>query len=195
MAAGPSRAGGRLLERRDVELDHGQHLGDDALAHRAVLARRQLGQPGGDDLPRHSVLVLEPAALRTEAAVGGQPVPDPVELVLGVDVDLDGGGLGLREVRPAVESDELLVAEAEVDLEDAALLAVFARCVGVVRDPGDLLVGDEARVGRGGVVTVGVEPETGTDLGGAHAESPSHLSRSLTDQVCPRQPMEYTLRG
>ena len=49
------------------------------------------------------------------AAVGGERRPQPVHLGLVGAVDLDRGRLGERELRSAVQTDEPLVADAEVD--------------------------------------------------------------------------------
>ena len=76
-------------------------------------------QPGGDDLPRQAVPVLQPAALALFAAVG-ELVPVVVDLVLVGAVDQERDRLVEGELRATVDGGVLLAVEHEVDRQHRA---------------------------------------------------------------------------
>ena len=80
----------------------------------------QLVQPRRDDLPREAEPVLEPAARALLAALR-ELAPVLVDLVLRLAADLERDRLAEREVGAAVEGDELLAVELELDGHDRAL--------------------------------------------------------------------------
>src|SRR5665213_2624646 len=102
------------LEFGDVELFHLHH----GLHRFRVLD--EVGEPCGYDLPGEAELVLEPAALAFAAAVGGEPGPVFVYLLLRVAADGERDGLGELEVWATVECCKFLSIEFEGDGENAA---------------------------------------------------------------------------
>ena len=80
---------------------------------RAGRVAQQLAHPLGDGLPAQAEPVLEPAALALRTAIGGQRVPEPVDLVLILAAHVERDGLGERELRPAVDGHVLLARQPE----------------------------------------------------------------------------------
>ena len=111
-------AADRLLDRGDVDLAHFHHGREGALGGQSA-GGHGIGQDARGDLPGHAPLVLAPAAATFLAAVFDDGVPVAVGLLLGVGGDLEGEGLALLELRPAVE------AEAR-DAEDGELNATLS---------------------------------------------------------------------
>src|SRR5215211_5505880 len=84
------RRGGRLLERRDLDLAHLEHRGHDALRRLGLGAGEQRGEPGGGDLPGDAEAILEPAARAVLAALAeAGPVLVDLGLVAAVDLERD----------------------------------------------------------------------------------------------------------
>jgi hypothetical protein len=74
-------------------------------------------QAGIVDLPGKPVTVLQPAAVVLLAA-GDELVPHPVDLLLGLAVDVERDRLVELEMGAAVEGDEVLAFELEGDRHD-----------------------------------------------------------------------------
>src|SRR5215208_6815187 len=151
----------RPLERSDVDLLHLEHRGHHTLRLLAVGVAEQLGQALRDDLPREAEPVLEPAARALFAALR-QLAPVRVDLFLALAADLERDRLVEREVRAAVERDELLPVELELDCHHGALWAWPGRAV--TGNAGDLRVRDHRGVELRGVFAFGVEPQARSDL-------------------------------
>ncbi|AKZ53981.1 hypothetical protein SAM23877_0932 [Streptomyces ambofaciens ATCC 23877] len=89
-----------------------------------------------------------------------------VDLFLVVAGDLEGDRLVERELRAAVEGDELLAVGREVDGEHVA--GGLVRTLGVVGDGADGGVLEEGHVEAGGLLRPAVEPETRGESVGVH---------------------------
>jgi hypothetical protein len=94
-----------LLQRVDVELLHLHDRLQDSLRPRGIWVAQHLGRDGWDDLPRHPVLILQPAAWSCFTALG-KLLPHPVQFRLRLAVHDERHGLGEGELRPAVERAE-----------------------------------------------------------------------------------------
>src|SRR3954447_6832208 len=101
------RGGRRPLELVDLDLLHREHRPHDALRLLAIRVAEQLREPLGDDLPRQAEPVLEPAARAFLSTALRQLAPVVVDLLLVLTADLQRDRLAERELRPAVQRDEL----------------------------------------------------------------------------------------
>ena len=121
-----------------------------------------------DDLPRDAVAILQPAADAVLAATLDEGIPEAIDLALVGAVDAERDGLGEGEVRPAVEADELLAGDVEVDRQDLPLSGarVVGRCAVNLLDAA---VRQDRGVELGGVQRLSVEPQAWGDLG--HADT------------------------
>jgi hypothetical protein len=90
-----------LLQLPDVELGHRHHRPHDTLNARGVAALNDARDQARHDLPAHSELVGEPAALTGRAALA-QPVPEFVDLGLRRAIDDQRDCRRELEVRAAV---------------------------------------------------------------------------------------------
>jgi two-component system response regulator (stage 0 sporulation protein F) len=148
---------GGALQRSDVDLDHRHHRLEGPLRPARVGVGQQLGEPSRHDLPREAELVLEPAALDRLTAVGGERVPQAVDLRLILAVYGEGDRFGEMEFRAAVEAHERLAGEGELDHQHVSRRT--ARIVGGrALDLVDAAVGEESDVEVGGVLGLAVEP-------------------------------------
>src|SRR5207244_174183 len=102
-----------LFQPLDIELLHPQHRLQDFLGPPGIWIGHHLAQDSGDDLPRQSVFILQPAALYRFATLG-ELLPHPVHFLLRVAVHDERDGLGELELRPTVECEELLPVELEL---------------------------------------------------------------------------------
>src|SRR5450759_5421805 len=92
----------RPTQRGDVDLAHGQHgLHGSSGALRVGIAQH-LAHLARDNLPRHAVAILQPAAPPSRSTGIGQRVPEAVDLRLVVAVDDERNRLGEWELRTAV---------------------------------------------------------------------------------------------
>src|SRR3954454_16827685 len=116
-------SGERGFDLGDVDLAHVHHRLKRALGRRAVRIVHGLEEYARRDLPREAPLVLAPAAHAFLAAVLRDRVPVAVglRLIFGDDHEADRF-IGL-EVGAAVEADERLAKDGEVDRQFVALLA------------------------------------------------------------------------
>src|SRR5215210_5382889 len=105
----------RGLDPGDVDFVHGHHRRERALGRAAVGIVHRLEQDAWGDLPREAPFVLAPAARAFLAAGADDRVPVAVGffLVFGYDHEADRF-VGL-EVGTAVEADERLAEDGEVD--------------------------------------------------------------------------------
>ena len=71
----------------------------------------------GDDLPRNTEFVLEPAALRFLTAIGSEFPPKIIHLLLRFAVYDEGDGFIEFEKRPTVKSNELLAFDFEFNCQ------------------------------------------------------------------------------
>lgn len=92
-------AGIRLLERGDVDLAHLQHRVHRPLVGVGRVVAAQLVEALGDHLPRHAELVLAPATRTRLTTVGGEQLPVAVDLVLGLDRQVERERLVEVELR------------------------------------------------------------------------------------------------
>src|SRR5437867_4755402 len=99
-----------LLQHLDVDFLHLEHGFHDPLRFPRIGVTQQVAQDGGIDLPRQSVLVLQPAAWPLLAAFG-ELFPELVHFFLSVAVHGERYGLGEFELGPTVQRDELLALE------------------------------------------------------------------------------------
>src|SRR3981189_531712 len=107
----------RLLQRGNVDLVHLQHCVHDALCFRLVLVCQHFDQHNGNDLPRQTEFVLEPAASAFLAPTG-KFRPKIIDLLLVLAVHDKRDRFGEFEHRSAVEPDELLSLELELNRHD-----------------------------------------------------------------------------
>src|SRR4029079_230587 len=92
----------------------------------------------------------------------GERLGVAVDLLLVGAVDLERDRLVERELRAAVERDELLAVELE--LHDHHGAGVARPGLAVARDVDDPRVREDRRVELGGLLALGVEPQTRRDL-------------------------------
>ena len=118
----------RLAQLREVDLGHLEHRLHRALGALGVGAGEHLVELPRDDLPRQAEAVLEPAALAGLAAAEDERRPEAIDLGLVLALDHQRDRLGERELRSAVEADEPLPGERELDGQDLTLAR--ARVVG-----------------------------------------------------------------
>src|SRR2546427_2299575 len=89
----------------DVDFRHLEQRFHDLRRVPGFWIAHHLTQNGGDDLPRHTEFVLEPAA-RLLFSAFGELFPQPVDLFLRLAADEEGSPLREREVRAAVHGHE-----------------------------------------------------------------------------------------
>src|SRR5689334_370190 len=153
------------LDRRDVDLAHRHHRLEGALAPLAGFAR-QLEQPPGRDLPGKAPFVLAPAAHALFAAILSDRVPVAVGLFLTVGEDHEADGLVGLEVRAAIQTDERLAENGELDSQLIALASPGIIGHGAMRGP-DVAVGEDRRIEFSGFAALAfVEPKAGGHLVG-----------------------------
>ncbi len=104
----------------------------------------ELDQPIGDDLPRQSPAVLEPAARLLLAAVGGERRPVAVDLVLIGARHVQRDRLGEGELRPGIHRVVVATGEPEVRVHDLAAHA--GHLIRIPPDRHQLGAGDEGGV-------------------------------------------------
>src|SRR4029450_10151075 len=158
----------RALELVDVELLHLQHRGHGAIRLACIWVMQHLEQHARHNLPRHTELVLEPAALlRLVVASGGELVPVVVDLFLAFAGDLQGDGLVELEYRASVERGEGLALELERHGQHGAGLSPmdFLPRFAVPSDSNNLRILEDAGVEIGGIFGLAVEPEARCDFG------------------------------
>src|SRR5580693_1417307 len=160
------------LQGGDVELLHGEHRRLRACCLLLVAAGDHVEEPGRHDLPGKAVLVDEPAAGDSLAAVG-QPVPVVVDLGLVGALD-DDRHCGAELVqRAAVERQELLAVELELHRGDGAFRArPRAR---VPLHPAEAGVLEDSHVVVRRLFALGVEPQAGGERLAGHRTSPSEI--------------------
>ena len=93
-----------LGARAHVDLSHLQHRLADALVGRGGVVAGQVLELAGDDLPRDAEPVPAPATWAGLAAVGGEDLPVPVDLVLPVNANIEGERLVELELWSRVEA-------------------------------------------------------------------------------------------
>src|ERR1700729_2333103 len=130
---------------------------------------------GGEDLPGQPVLVHQPAARDFRAALG-EPAPVVVHLGLVLARDHDRDRRVERVLRAAVQPDELLPVERELDSLDRT--GGPRPCLGVAGHPSDLAVLEDAGVVVRRGLALGVEPQAGDERLVGHFSSPSLLFSS-----------------
>ena len=108
-------------------------------------------------MPRQPEAVFQPAAGAFLAAAGDQLVPVFVHFFLAVAVDGERDRFGELELRSAVEREEVLAVELEVDDERAALRSGLG--AGVGRGAVDLGVLEDRGIEVHGFFGVAVEPQ------------------------------------
>src|SRR5712671_4012585 len=114
LAARGVRARRRLvgfLQLVDVDLAHLEHRFHHSLRLLGILVGKHVRQRGGNDLPRQTELVLEPAALRRRTAPRQELVPQLVHFRLGFAAHVQRDRFGELENRAAVQRHELLPLE------------------------------------------------------------------------------------
>src|SRR6476646_8529833 len=112
----PLRLVVRFLQPALVQLPHLEHRVHHALRPRGIAAAtEQTAELLRDDLPRQPELVLEPAAPTRRPAVGGELVPQGVDLLLSIAPDEEGHRLVELEQGPGVERHEFLALELVLD--------------------------------------------------------------------------------
>src|SRR5689334_10195988 len=136
------------FQRRDVEFSHLEQRGHGPLALLVGIAE-PVDHLLRHHLPGQAVLVLEPAAhVRLRIAAGGQLAPVVIELLLVLDIHLQGDRFVELEEGSAVECREGLAVEFELHGEHGAfLLAVrFEPGLAVAGDLADLRIREDADV-------------------------------------------------
>ena len=98
-------------------MEHGVH---DSLGFLRVFVLHEFAQDGGNDLPGEAEFVFQPAALDFLTA-DGEFLPIVIDFLLRLAIDDEGEGFGELEVRAAVQGDEFLAIELELDGHDRAL--------------------------------------------------------------------------
>src|SRR4029079_6359426 len=83
-----------------------------------------IGQHPRGNLPADAPFVLAPAALAFLSAIADDRVPVAVGLFLVLGRDLEGKGLTVLVVRPAIEADTGYARDSEVDRQGIARFAV-----------------------------------------------------------------------
>ncbi len=105
-----------------VDLLHRQHRREGALGLLATRGK-SLGERARGDLPVHTPAVFAPTALALLPTVANDRIPVAVGFFLRVGGDLEREGLGVREGRPAVQTDAGDAADGEMDDQYIARLA------------------------------------------------------------------------
>src|SRR5437868_5953534 len=103
----------RSLETFDVDLPHLEHRLRRARRHVAIAMREELEQAHGDDLPRETELVAQPAAAVLLAAAREELLPQTIDLGLRLASHEHRKRGRVRVVRAAVERDEATARERE----------------------------------------------------------------------------------
>ena len=112
----------------------------------------------GRDLPGKAVTVLQPASGEGYTAFQ-QLFPVIVDLLLGIAAHHQGNRLVELELRPAIESDELLAPQAELNGHHGT----GPELIGLECGPVDFRFGKNRNVVFDGFLRVAVEPEKGGD--------------------------------
>jgi len=146
------------LDFGDVDLAHFHHCGKGAFGFRAA-GRHRVRQHARRDLPGDSPAVFAPAAVAFLAAVADDGFPVAIRFRLSVRRDLEGEGLGLFELRPAIDRHAGYVADGELHGENLALLATGKIARGFA-DRGDFTVWKGLRVKACCLFRIFVEPKT-----------------------------------
>src|SRR5450631_2130500 len=149
-----------LFQRGDVELDHLHHRLNSPLGAGGIGTAQMLHQRGRHDLPRYAVTVLQPAATFDRPAIGGQPVPQAIDLSLIGAVDLERDRMGIFEAPAAVERHEALAGQRELHHQHGAGLSGGAiDCILLdLFDPG---IRQQRNVEFRGLLGLAVEPQAG----------------------------------
>src|ERR1700677_3792667 len=166
------RPGARGLDRGDVDLLHRHHCFHCALRGGAIRVVRRVEQHARRDLPGEAPAILAPAAPTLLAAIAYDRVPVTIGVFLVFGQDHEADRLVRLEMWPAIEAEERLTKDGELDGE---LLARLRRRIvrGGRVDLPDLAVGEHARVELGRLAGLAaVEPQARGHL--AHVRSP-HL--------------------
>src|SRR5687767_12824654 len=146
------------LDRSDVDLLHRHHRLVRAFCLTAN-GRKCVHQRAGGDLPGEAPAVLAPTALAFLAAIANDRVPVAICFFLIVRRDLKGEGLGVLEVRTAVETEAWNAEHGELYRQHITLLT--ARVVtGRLVDSGHFAIRKGGGVEARRVLRVLVEPET-----------------------------------
>src|SRR6187402_3633802 len=135
----PNLAAPGCLDRCDVDLSHAHHSLKRALCFIAA-GRHRFGQYTRRDLPRHTPLVLTPAARALLAAVADDGVPIAIGLSLILGGDDEREGLGVLELGAAVEADAGHAGHLEFDDQGVSLLT-RGEITGCAPDDADTAVG------------------------------------------------------
>src|SRR5207237_10877053 len=155
----------RAVELRDVSLLHLQQRRHHPVGALAGLFYH-LRDHTRHDLPRHSVAVLEPAALlRLRVPTDGEALPVVVHFVLAVAIHLKRDRFVEPEERPTVERSERLALELEGDRHHRAGRAPMDLIAGVAipADRDDARVLENAGVVLRRFLGLVVEPEARRD--------------------------------
>ena len=107
----------------DVDLLHRHHRLERTFSRVGALGEC-IGQHTRGDLPANTPFVLAPAALAFLPAIADDCVPVAVGLFLIVGRDLEGKGLTVLVVRPAIEADSGYARNGEFDNQGIARFAV-----------------------------------------------------------------------
>src|SRR5713101_7108144 len=118
-------------------------------------------QAGIIDLPGQPIAVLQPAAVALLAA-GDERVPQPVDVLLDLAVDVERDRLVELEMGPAVDGDEILALELEGNRHDRALRPRAAIVIARPRD--DARVLEDGGIEAHRLPGIGVEPQEWRDL-------------------------------
>ncbi len=145
----PGSAGVGLVEIGDDDFLHLHHGLHGAIRLLAIGIAEVTAKRRGHHLPRQAESVLEPSAFRFLAAVGGQLVPEIVDLFLGLDADEEGDGFVELVGRATVQGMEFLPLELETRHE--------------IIDGFDLGIGKYRFVEGDGLGDIVVEPEEWRD--------------------------------
>src|SRR5262249_32448370 len=152
------------LQRRDVELFHLQECSGHPLHYCGISVSDHLYERGRHHLPGQAESVLEPAARALFAAVT-ELVPEIIDLLLGLAVDLEGNRLTEFELRAAVQRHEFLSFELESDDHHGAWLftVLLETLLAVSADLVDARVLEDGAIEVCRLLCLGVEPQTGHD--------------------------------
>ncbi len=150
-------ASSRCLDGGDVDLPHGHHRLEDTLGLAATGCKR-IDQHTRGDLPRETPAILAPTALAFRASVAYDRVPITIRLFLRLRRNLEGKGLGVLELRAAIETEAGNAKDGELHSQLIALLA--ARIVaGSLMYSGYFAVRKSGCVETRRLVRLFVEPE------------------------------------
>src|SRR5690606_9208406 len=83
----------------------------------------QLHETPGHDLPGHTELVRDPAALQRRSSSSHESVPVPIHLLLVLAINVEREPLGEAEVRAAVITHEGLAPHHELCRGDGAIVS------------------------------------------------------------------------